>query len=676
MLLHKAPALVSLKLKLSPKCTADDVGLWMKLAVDRNIRKLKIRYVSGHGRIRLSKRLRTCKTLVALKLKNVVLEAFSHLAGFSSLRTLYLGYVKYSGDESLRNLVSSCPSLQHLVVKRHNRDHVKRFEIVVRYLQSLRVYISPLHDEADSEEYVLKTPNLKYLNIEDHCTGRCSFEDMPYLEEANLDVAFTNSDKIFESLTSVKKLSLCLKKSKLQYPEGITFSRLVHLELCTCDDAEWLNLLMHLLRDSPKLRVLKLNEKNHDFVCKYFFRSWVQQPSYVPECLTQSLEVFEWRNFKGTFKEMDLAAYILKNGLCLKKSLVLHEAPVIETLNFRLGKTSFGPEDIRVWIKAAHKRCVRKLIIEIDGSLRKSPAILPRGFYTDCRVLVELKLNNAVLANVSSSVSFPSLRCLNLLSVKYPGDDFVKRFLFGCPVLEHLVVEQCRDDNVTVFAVRVPSLKSLLVLKSSNRVKNVAFGFVINAPSLERLDIVDDKGGFCIVEDDMPKLIEANVDVNYLLPGKILGSITSTKRLYLCSSISKDEYPFGSVFHRLVHLTLCTCETEWLNLLLRLLRDSPRLQSLKLEQCHHTRAQEPRPCWSEPISVPECVTSRLETLEWVSYGGAEEEKELVAFVLRSGHCVKKVTISSNSTDPNKKLEMIKKLSSSPRRSPTCELIFD
>ncbi|KAG7534462.1 F-box domain [Arabidopsis thaliana x Arabidopsis arenosa] len=322
LVLHKAPTLVSLRLSVGPKCTADDIGLWIKLALDRNICELIIKHYSDHGHIRLSRRLCDSKTLVSLKLKNAILGAICLPACFSSLRTLHLRYAKYSGDEFVRNLISSCPSLQNLVVKRHNEDNVKRFVIVVRYLKSLTVYLSPLHDVADSDAYVLNTPNLKYLNIKDHYTDLCSFEDMPYLDEANLDVAFTDTEKFFESLTSVKKLSLCLKKSEAQYPEGIIFSQLVHLELCTCDDSKWLNLLAKLLRDSPKLRVLKLNDKNHDFVSKYCTCSWNQQPSYVPQCLTENLEIFEWRNYKATFKERDVAVYILKNSTCLKKSVI------------------------------------------------------------------------------------------------------------------------------------------------------------------------------------------------------------------------------------------------------------------------------------------------------------------------------------------------------------------
>ncbi|XP_023644856.1 probable FBD-associated F-box protein At1g32375 isoform X2 [Capsella rubella] len=356
------------------------------------------------------------------------------------------------------------------------------------------------------------------------------------------------------------------------------------------------------------------------------------------------------------------------------KSLLLHEAPVIEILCFKLGRRC-DAADISVWTRTAVKRCVRCLIVDIDCSSSKIPFILPKSLYTGCTMLVTLKLNSVVILEVSSLVSFPSLKTLSLSSVRYPNDAFVKRLLSNCLVLEALLVERDPNDNVTIFTVIVHSLKSLFLRESPKSVKNDARGFVIDAPSLECLDIVDHKGGFCIIENDMPKIVKADVDVLYVHPGKILGSITSAKRLHLCLSTSKNAYPVGSVFHRLVHLRLCTCETEWLNLLMRILIDSPKLRELILEK-YHEQPYEASLCWSEPSSIPECVISSLETLEWVKYEGTEEEKDVSTFILRNAKCLKKATISSNSNDPNKKLQMLKELSSSPRRSPTCQLIFD
>ncbi|CAA7032715.1 unnamed protein product [Microthlaspi erraticum] len=159
-------------------------------------------------------------------------------------------------------------------------------------------------------------------------------------------------------------------------------------------------------------------------------------------------------------------------------------------------------------------------------------------------MLVTLKLNNVVLVDVASEpVSLPSLKYLKLNSQKYPGDEFVKRFLSSCIVLEHLDVDQCPGDNVTVFTVRVPSLESLYVRKSSDTDLDNAEGFVIDAPSLKYLGITDSTGGFCVIESEMPNIVKADVDTGYYCRSNVY--------IYVC----------------------CTQ------------RDSPKLQSLELEQC-------------------------------------------------------------------------------------------
>ena len=94
-----------------------------------------------------------------------------------------------------------------------------------------------------------------------------------------------------------------------------------------------------------------------------------------------------------------------------------------------------------------------------------------------------------------------------------------------------------------------------------------------------------------------------------------------------------------------------------------------------LSQCH--KIEGTRPCWNDPSSVPECLSSSLETLEWVGYQGSKEEKEVATFILRTGSCLKEVTIiTPKSSDSDKKLEMLRELSLSARRSPTCQLVFD
>lgn len=223
-------------------------------------------------------------------------------------------------------------------------------------------------------------------------------------------------------------------------------------------------------------------------------------------------------------------------------SLLLHEAPVLESLRFKLDWKS-SAIDIGVWVRTAVKRCVRELDIEIHSPSVVNPVILPWSLYNaGCRMLVTLKLSNTILVDASSSpASFPCLKNLSLVDMKYPSEEFVNEFLSSCPVLEDLVVEQCRDDNVTVLAVKIPSLKKLSLCKSTDVDEDKGSGFVIEAPLLESFDILDHSycGGFCYMMENMPEIVYANVDINYWILWKILGFITSVKRLYLCLSTLK-----------------------------------------------------------------------------------------------------------------------------------------
>lgn len=167
-------------------------------------------------------------------------------------------------------------------------------------------------------------------------------------------------------------------------------------------------------------------------------------------------------------------------------SFVPHEAP-LDTLHFKLGQES-NPFDIGIWITIAVNRCVLELIIEMDCSSSVNPLVLPMILlYTGYRMLVTLKLNNTILLDDSYMPSFSTLKSLSLLSVKYPGDEFVKRLLSNCHVLEDLVVERCLHDNVTIFTVRVPSLKSLVLRASEERDLDNEDGFVIDYPYYEIL---------------------------------------------------------------------------------------------------------------------------------------------------------------------------------------------
>ncbi|XP_010485173.1 PREDICTED: putative FBD-associated F-box protein At5g56390 [Camelina sativa] len=356
------------------------------------------------------------------------------------------------------------------------------------------------------------------------------------------------------------------------------------------------------------------------------------------------------------------------------RSLVLHKAPVLDTLHFKLGNIFDSGHTL---VRAAyHKSCVRKLVIETDTSTSSSqpPAVMvPWNLYSGvCTMLATLILHNVVVMAFPTPFSLPSLKKLKLKLVKFAGSKAVSKLLTSCPVLEDLGLKEC--SGATTWSVRVPSLKRLSLLEKKN---NVLHEFVIDAPSLESLKIVDYSLGSRIVERNMSRIITASIDLFTPQTEQLMGSLTSAKSLFLCLPNSKDAYPVGRKFHSLVHLTICTCETDWLNVLIRVLRDSPNIKTLKIQQYHAFREGEPRPCWKETSLVPEYLLPSLETFEWVRYLGTETEKEIVAFILRIASCLKQATIkSSKPVDHDKKLEMLKHFPVSSRRSPACLLAFN
>lgn len=212
LLLHKAPTLQSLNIKIGSVCyTAEkDVGVWVRTAVDRCVRELNISYCSGEEPIRLPKCLFTCTTLAVLKLENLSLVDASCYVCFQSVKTLHLLDVKYFDDQSLPRIISSCSSLEDLVVQRCPGDNVKVVTVTAPCLKTLSLHKSSQAFEGDDDGFLIEAPKLKRLDIEDYWGGFCYIENMPEVVEANVDVIYKNTEKLLGSLTSVKRLALCL----------------------------------------------------------------------------------------------------------------------------------------------------------------------------------------------------------------------------------------------------------------------------------------------------------------------------------------------------------------------------------------------------------------------------------------------------------------------------------
>ncbi|XP_020881406.1 F-box/LRR-repeat protein At3g26922-like [Arabidopsis lyrata subsp. lyrata] len=318
---NKAPFLESLHLCFSfNSCSSMDVGMWIGIAYARHVRELVLHVVSEkYLSFQFPKSLYNCETLETLTLKGWIHVNAPSPVCLKSLRTLRLENMDYNYDHSVINLFSGCPKLENLVVYRRNLLDVKTFTIAVPSLQRLTIYDD--NDAKHCRGYVINAPSLKYLKIDGFkALESCLIENAPELVEAKvINVSKIINEKLLESLTSVKRLSLALSPLEIKYPTGRIFYQLVSLELYT-NKAEWWNLLVLMLDSSPKLQVLKLIGKWYGVKNHLAIRNW-NQPKNVPGCLLFHLETFMWKGCKRLGEdEKEVAKYILRNSNRLKRA--------------------------------------------------------------------------------------------------------------------------------------------------------------------------------------------------------------------------------------------------------------------------------------------------------------------------------------------------------------------
>ncbi|ESQ43295.1 hypothetical protein EUTSA_v10013701mg [Eutrema salsugineum] len=317
--LHKAPTIDSLRLSFCRRSARhEDIEEWVGVAVSRCLRELSIYYssLSGDPDIVLPSSLYTCKSLVTMKLEGIlILVDVPRKGRLPSLKTLQIRNVTYSKKNTLQRLLSFCPVLEDLAIEHDSRYGLA---IISPSLQRLSLRVDR---DCRSDGYVIDTPSLKHLIVTDRrISFSYSIKHMPKLEEAKI-VVEDGLSQFLESITSVKRLSLTVFQNNHEesmYRAGIVFDHLEHLKFSICV-SYWSKLLVRLLNDAPKLRVLNLSVGH--FWNEGF--SWSNERSSVPKCLLKSLETFKFAGYKGKLEERDFLSFLFKNACCLKSPSIL-----------------------------------------------------------------------------------------------------------------------------------------------------------------------------------------------------------------------------------------------------------------------------------------------------------------------------------------------------------------
>ncbi|KAJ4907734.1 hypothetical protein Rs2_11392 [Raphanus sativus] len=597
LLFNNDQILERLHLILNQDYSASDINIWVKLAVKRSVRKLRIQTFGKP--LELPSCLSTCVTLKSLVLHEVRIKVVPSCLRLS-LKSLHLFSVQFSGDVSLASLLQSCPHLEYLVV----------WDVVVdtfppcflfSSLKSLHLLSTYFSEEDGSVASLLRIcPVLEDLVVKRTC--RIFNNYVPH-------ICRTLKTLILRDLIigSVPPL-FCLPSLKTMHLLSVTFSGGESVAT--------------LLQICPLLEDLVVKQT-------------------------------EVSDSEDTTKECTLSCRTLQtltlSELSIKMYLPWFRFPLLKTLH----------------------------LLSVKFPNYESLALfLPICPLLEYLLVDQTKDDSLIFENVQPWFYLPSLKSLHLISAKFWGDESFEDLIRRCPVLENLVINKTIDDNVMIFDIDAPSLKSLSIDNSKGKRACVKKdrGFVINAPSLEKINFKDTFSNFLEFEH-MTKVTEANVQVICSQSEKFIGSFTSIRHLSLCSLSSETPpYPRGTTFPYLEHLELCTCSAGWANLLVCILNDSTRLKHLKLKSQHRAHYNDPMIHWNKPRTVPECLSTHLEIMEWRQYEGTEQERNVADYMLANATSLKMVTFSTRCR--NKHHRMLKKLKKLHRVSQTCQLLFD
>ncbi|XP_018478506.2 FBD-associated F-box protein At3g49020-like isoform X1 [Raphanus sativus] len=363
------------------------------------------------------------------------------------------------------------------------------------------------------------------------------------------------------------------------------------------------------------------------------------------------------------------------------RSLILHEAPVLESLHLLI-EDKQGRFDINILIGIAFSRHVRELVVDLlyleDQKTIKFPS-----YNNNTLEVLKLEVEGHVLLDFPSRVCYNALRELHLEHVKFKDEASVCNLLSGCPSLQDLVVRRNSNPDVETYTIDVPSLQRLTIEDCTNWA-DINGGYVINAPSLKCLNILSlcFIDFFCLIEN-APELVEASIlGIPQIENDNILASLTSAKRLYFDLPV-EIKYPTGTIFYQLVSLELRIKGRNWWNLLSFMLVSSPKLQILKLDS--FGREVYPVVCErNQPKCVPECLLLHLETLVWIGYGWKhkDDEKQVATYILKNARQLKKATFPptymftptyNKQKEREERLEMLNELDSVVRASKSCHL---
>ncbi|XP_028806285.1 F-box/FBD/LRR-repeat protein At4g26340-like [Neltuma alba] len=303
---------------------------------------------------------------------------------------------------------------------------------------------------------------------------------------------------------------------------------------------------------------------------------------------------------------------------------------ILKCRHFRL-----PPVKANIWVNTMISHNLTHLEL---NALR--PVKLPSSIFI-CNTLRVLKLTGVGATNLSR-VNLPLLEVLHLRMTKFSNFEAVRRLLSSCVRLEELVVTD------------------LVIHSRHNNASN----------EHSRHDIAR-----------FEHLLSVDVDVpNKIFPIKAFSNVqflTLRKAVDTFGYLFDDCPTFPSVIRLQIEKSGCIdCSV------LSMLRGFPKLQGLIIHEVDNDWDDDDDSDLMElstpDVHVPPCVSSQLKEFALFGFEGSKIEFEIVRYVMEKATVLRTVIVGSDGTCESKEedFQMLKELSSYPRCSASCRLIYD
>ncbi|XP_017974792.1 PREDICTED: F-box/LRR-repeat protein At4g14103 [Theobroma cacao] len=327
------------------------VNDWIRYAMSCNVKEIELLLLSSDEEgipVRLPDNFSSCDSLVALNLGNdFVFDIPPTNKCFPSLKVLHVD-VTSPDDEFLNKLLCSCPVLEDFSICgdfQYGGDYDYAFKISIPTLKKLKIKLiyDDFKDELDNE-FIIETPKLEYLSIQDPSIAFFVIDEIPSLIEARVGIGHTNyvrdnliseyrALRVMEVLKGVRNAkSLTLRENTIATLSSAfndaddfpTFLHLMHLQLGIDYCFGW-KLLPHFLKISPILKSLVLEKEypmdEEDEIEREANFGWIS-PRFAPYCLSQHLKEIKMKNLWGSEDEVDVVKYLLENSKVLEKMCI------------------------------------------------------------------------------------------------------------------------------------------------------------------------------------------------------------------------------------------------------------------------------------------------------------------------------------------------------------------